>query len=302
MTSVAYPYSRAWSANYAHINGGVSSSGGVGHGTNLLSPQFIKITDGVDISLGSGGCFIIGGNTDEIWSFASANFGHSQILIYNTALNTFKGFFDDTNSPLPAGFTVKALFYDYVGTQWWVGLSNGGIYVFHINTSTWEQVNFTSVFPVGTLINNNSITGDTDGNIYIGSTGGLVIYDRSKGSINSESSYYRFTVSDGLPSSNVKAVCIDGQKKRLILATDNGIAFRYNLCKSCVADPISSVKAGNWADPSIWSNNTVPNANSTVIIKHPIVVNINATCKLLYLYASGTVDILSGYILNILNQ
>ncbi|MCW3092506.1 MAG: peptidase thermolysin [Ferruginibacter sp.] len=298
-------YKRVWAATFADLTAGISRAGAVVRGLSspVVAPNYFKkIVTGVDP--GNGFCQTIGGNATEVWVFATSNFGHSQILRYRTADSAFIGYADETNSTLPAGFTAKAIFYDTVGKQWWVGMSSGGIYVYK---NGWTQVNFPAIFPTGTIINNNAITGDAKGNIYIGTTNGYVFY----GTVNANAVlkpdsvglYKRYTTADGLPSDNVKAICVDTRASRVLLATDNGIVFKYNLCPSCInTGPIYSGIPGPWNSPGVWSSGEVPGSNSNVVVKHAVMVTQDATCNSLQVINPGSVTVAPGVKLSIQGQ
>ena len=295
-------FKRVWAATFADLTAGISRPGAIVRG--LATPvtaahYFEKIVTGVDQN--NGFCQTIGGNASEVWAFATSNFGHTQIVRYHTADTSFIGFADETNSALPAGFTAKAIYYDKKGDQWWLGMSSGGVYIYK---NGWTQVNFPSIFPPGTIINNNAITGDTSGNIYIGTTNGYVFYGTTNSKVvlktDSLGLYTRYTTAEGLPSNNVKAVCVDNRAGRILLATDNGIVFKYILCPSCInTGPIFSTIPGPWNSPAIWSNNDVPGINTNVVIKHAITVTQDANCNSLKVISPGSITVLPGALLNI---
>ena len=289
----AYPWNRIWSANMAHITAGVSTTGAVGRGTNFASPQFIKITNGVETTNGLGSCQVIGGSTTEVWVFASANFGHSEILRYNINTNALIDSFDNINTGgiLPAGFIVKAICYDPSFNYWWVGMSNGDIYVYNGNASVWSQA--PQIFPAGTIINTNAIVKDKKTEkIYIGSTNGYLVY--SPGIPEFPFFYKRVTTADGLPSNNIKGIAIDTIGNRVLLATDNGIAFRYLL-----NDIVYTVHAGNWNDPTVWSNNKIPDQDTKLVVRHALTVNVDAVCKAISVPVGLTITINSGVKINV---
>jgi len=61
-----------------------------------------------------------------------------------------------------------------------------------------------------------------------------------------------------------------------------------------------SIKAGNWNDPTTWSTNQVPTAISAVIVRHNVVVNVDATCKSLKAESPGQVQLAAGKTLTVL--
>ncbi|MCW3092229.1 MAG: hypothetical protein JWP81_3298 [Ferruginibacter sp.] len=52
--------------------------------------------------------------------------------------------------------------------------------------------------------------------------------------------------------------------------------------ENTVTSIITNVKAGLWSDISVWSNNAVPQLSDKVLLNYDITIDINASCKLLY--------------------
>lgn len=209
-----------WSAHLANVTGGVSTTGAIGRGIYITSP-FVKITQGVDISNGLGSCQSIGGNSNEVWAFASVNFGHSQILRYNYSNSSFIGYFDDTNTPLPAGFTVRSIYFDSKNRVW-IGMLNGGVYVY--DNGLWQQLSVPTILTSTTNVNFNAITGDSHGYLYIGTSSGLVVYNG--GDYNQANTFALYTTINGLPSDNIQGIAVDNMNNtayNILLATANGI-------------------------------------------------------------------------------
>ena len=46
---------------------------------------------------------------------------------------------------------------------------------------------------------------------------------------------------------------------------------------------ITNIKTGNWSDPTTWSGSFVPGINDSVVLSHNIIVDVNTTCRALYL-------------------
>lgn len=304
--SSTQPYKRIWAACFADLTAGISRPGQVVRGLeNPVSPNYFKkITTGVYQA--NGFCQTIGGNKDEVWVFASSNSAANtnQILRYKTSDTSFIGFVDNSNSTLPAGFTAKAIYFDEVGKKWWVGMLSGGVYIYDTVTHGWTQLNFPTIFPPGTIVNNNAITGDTRGNIYIGTSNGYVYFGSPDAALvlnpTDSTQYKRYTTSDGLPSNNVKAITYDYRSSRLLMATDNGIMFKYILCPGCInSGPVYTSIPGNWSNPSIWSSGAVPGLNTNVIVRHAVTVTENANCNTLTVESPGTVTVNPGVQLNI---
>ena len=214
---------RVWSANMAQITAGVSASGGIGLGVNAVSPNFAKITQGIEVAGGTGGTQTIGATNTEIWAFATNNFGSNQLLTYDAANGAFLAAYDHTNTVvtgLTSNFTAKSIYGDNAGRTW-IGLLSGGLLV--KQNVVWTNVNMPERFPLGVIINNNAICGDRLGNVYIGTTNGLIIY--RGGVLTDTASYLRLTTADGLPSNNITDICVDKTTGNIVVTTDNGIAF-----------------------------------------------------------------------------
>jgi Zn-dependent metalloprotease len=306
-------FKRVWIATYADITGGTSRSGSAARG--LKSPvtiptnYFRKMLPGIGTYYGF--CQTIAGNDSEVWVYCDQNRfdtakGHwvSQIIRYRTTDTAYLGMYDSSNTLLPRTFQAKAMYYDSVYKKWWLGMFTGGIYTYTPATSTWNQINFTTIFPAGTIVNNNAITGDTRGNIYIGTSKGYVYFGSPNSSVVlnplDSAQYKRYTMADGLPSNNVKGIAIDYRANRILMATDSGIVFKYLLCKDCVnTGPAYSVLPGNWVNPGIWAGGKVPGVNSNVIVKHPIVITSDANCNSLKLEGTGKITVNAGIKLNI---
>ncbi|MES2774159.1 MAG: hypothetical protein V4722_08240 [Bacteroidota bacterium] len=212
---------RIWGAHLGDVTGGVTKSGGVGLGLNSSSPFFSR-RPGTDSTNMLGTVQCIGGNETEVWAFANANYSKNQILRYNAISGSFIGVYDDAgNIPqLFPGFFVRSILFDTDGRQW-LGLSSGGLVV--KNGSQWATVNMPSIFPVGTIVNNNSIFEDSRGKIYVGTSNGLAIY--SGGNIENTSSWKLMTTLDSLPHNNVFDICENTKTGDIIVATTGGIAF-----------------------------------------------------------------------------
>jgi hypothetical protein len=112
--------------------------------------------------------------------------------------------------------------------------------------------------------------------------------------------YKRYTRADGLPSDTVRAVTIDYRAGRILLATDNGIAFKYTLCRECInTGPVYSIMPGNWSNPGIWASGEVPGLNANVVVKHAVVVTQDANCNSLKVQGLGNVTVNTGVKLNV---
>lgn len=214
---------RVWTANMAHITAGVSTTGAIGLGLNESSPFFNKITNGVDISLQNGSIQCIGGNSLEVWAFASVNYGKSQILRYSSASGSFLGAYDYTNTSvagMTSNFSARAIHFDMNGNRW-IGLFSGGILV--KEGDNWLNVNMPEILPTATSISTNGISSGKLGKVFFATSQGLVIY--YGGDKLDPTSYKRITMVNGLPSNNVLDVVERASDGLLIVTTDSGIAF-----------------------------------------------------------------------------
>lgn len=182
----------------------------------------------------------------EVWvGGASYNalpvFQGTRISRFNLS-GAFLGTIDETNSPLPLGASGArpiAIHFDRRGSAW-VGFNlSKGIAVKN-DLLGWQYVGLPSVLPAGTNINQHAIASNAKGEVFIGTTAGLLKY--TGGPYTGSSSYVLYTAGlNKLPSNNITGVTID--KSGVIwIATDAGIAslvdanfIAYNL-KQPVAD------------------------------------------------------------------
>jgi len=214
---------RLWTAHMAHITGGVSTTGAVGLGLNAANPFFNKITNGIDISLQNGSIPCIGGNSDEIWAYASVNFGKSQILRYSAVNGTLLGAYDYENTTvtgMTSNFIARAIHFDATGSRW-IGLISGGLLV--KENDNWININMPEILPAATAVSTNGISSGKFGKVFIATSQGLLIYNGGDKSI--PASYTKVTTAEGLPSNNVLDAVERASDGLLIVTTDSGIAF-----------------------------------------------------------------------------
>lgn len=219
---------RVWAVQGTYFTSGSPSAGGISIGLNSTPDYFQKRRRGLQVfPYGNGlpNCDAVGGDKKEIWVAVRQNFGKSQIVRYNPSPllseGSYIGFYDNTNSTLPAGFKVNAIFFDKDGRRW-LGLQNGGMLV--QQNDKWVVVNMSNIFPPGTVVNNNAITQDELGQVYIGTTSGLVVFDGG-GNVNDSTFYQRLTTADDLPSDNITGLAYDKQNGRIIFCSDAGVTF-----------------------------------------------------------------------------
>ncbi|MEO6452642.1 MAG: T9SS type A sorting domain-containing protein [Ginsengibacter sp.] len=145
---------------------------------------------------------------------------------------TYLGQFDETNSPLPLGSNGNArpiaIYFDNDGNGW-VGFNFAKGFAVKTDTG-WDYVGLPTLLPAGTNVNPNAIAGNKKGEVFIGTTAGLLKY-RGVGSYTSDTSYILYTTDDGLPTNNITGVTVD--KGGVVwMATSSGI------CKMFTADLI----------------------------------------------------------------
>ena len=271
--------------------------GGIGLGLSAATPNFLSITPGLDGSVINSGTYTVGGNNEQIFVFAPANFGKSQIVVYNASSGSLITSFDNSNTGgvLTTNFFARAIYADFNKNKW-VGMDVGGIALANSNNQ-WQSINYPNIFPTDSSVNNNAIAGDRNGNVFIGTTAGLVMYNGT--GINSANAFRLFTMADGLPSNNVTALVVDSILRKIVIATDNGITYwdkdcLMNSCEPKVPAIASTTKNGNWSDPTVWNNGVVPDCNTIVVVYHTLVIDPNeAVCHSLFPVKGSNTTILN---------
>ncbi|WP_162793734.1 Ig-like domain-containing protein [Runella rosea] len=236
-TSSTQTTHRIWSAHSGQT-GTTEAAGAIGLGVFSAAPAFNIITGGIDQTLPNIGVQSIGGDDTEVWAFAPNNFGNNEILVYDAKTTAYKKKYGIVNigHSFPANFLVKSIHFDVFAKKnllidrRWLGVSNGGLLIFQKNTNQTEglwyyfnQETFPTKFPSGAIINNNSITSDDSGYVYMGTNQGLVVF--TGGEIADSSNYQRFTMAHGLPSNNILDIVSSPYYNRMVIATDQGIVF-----------------------------------------------------------------------------
>lgn len=178
---------------------------------------------------------------DEIWVSVdrSCEKGVCQppyVARYNTTLGviTFEGivnlpglnFNNTSGSP-----RVRAIYCDHNGYVWLgIGSAQQGIYLISPSScgsgSLFTADDPSLPYPAGASVNNNAITEDIDGNIWIGTTAGLIKIAR--GIIQNASNWTIYTTAQGLPSNNIRGISFDANNT-IWCTTDAGI-FRGLPC------------------------------------------------------------------------
>jgi Zn-dependent metalloprotease len=214
----------------------------------------------VDFNTTLRGAQTVGGNNQEVWVYSDANYEVSllswgfganyykgslrQIMRYNAANGDSLGVYDSTNTPvLEAPFVAKAIYFDKNGNKW-LGMLNslspfkkavvvrdaaGGWHSSEaIVTPTGTAATSPDIYPLHTTVNNNAIAGDKDGNVYIGTNNGLVVFTpvtNAAGELDNYANYKRYTTEDGLPSNVIRGIAVDELRRGIWLATDNGVTL-----------------------------------------------------------------------------
>ncbi len=295
---------KVWMASLAYITSGNSTSGMLGQGLYNTAKFFHNVSGGLNIASNTAGVLTVGGNANEIWTFAQANNGINQLLSYNASTNNFITYYDHNTDPiLPSGFVARSIYGD-AKNRTWFPLANNGLIVLDENQH-FHYINFANAFPPGTLASFNAICGNKYGDVYIGTNNGIVFFERGDGlidKIDNPKNYRLFTKANGLPSNQVNALAYDTSRFKLLVATDSGVLFYEPLClhpycKQYVAssDPASeSLGDGNWSNPANWSNNKIPDSLTVVNMKHNIIVDVNSRCKTLTILPTGSVTVKTG--------
>ncbi len=240
---------KVWSAHSYHdltvIGGNPSylvNPGGMGFKTPAMS-VFDTIPAGLDPypaytrntpitqSAGTRVCPSVAVDTvhNEVWlGGASYNalpvFQGSRISRFNLS-GAFLGTIDETNSPLPLGSNGNArtiaIHFDRRGSAW-IGFNLGRGLAVKNDLLGWTYIGLPSLVPAGTNINQHAIASNAKGEVFIGTTAGLLKY--IGGPYSSPNSYVLYTAAlNRLPSNNVTGVTID-RSGVIWVATDAGIA------------------------------------------------------------------------------
>jgi Zn-dependent metalloprotease len=218
----------------------------------------------VDFKTNLKGSQTVGGNSQEVWVYSDINYESSipawgygsnyyngspqQIKRYNAATGDSLGVYDSTNTAvLGKAFTAKAIYFDKNGNRW-LGMLNSlspfqKAVVIKDAAGAWHSSEaivtpavapnappapLPDIYPAHTTVNNNAITGDKDGNVYIGTNNGLVVFTpltNAAAELDNYANYKRYTTEDGLPSNIIRGIAVDEKRKGVWLATDNGVTL-----------------------------------------------------------------------------
>lgn len=216
----------------------------------------------VDAKTSEKGWQTIAGNAEEVWAYSTQNNEKSlsswytppiyydgspcQIMRFNAKTGDSIGVYNSKTNPdiFNPFFTAKAMYFDVNGNKWIGQVAYGLIMLdkagkWHTSASIVSPAaqypsapagTFPDIIPSNnTIVNNNAITGDDDGNVYIGTNDGLIVYsggvDAGNNPLEQYSSYKRYTIADGLPSNNIRGIAVDNVRHGVWLATDKGIVL-----------------------------------------------------------------------------
>ena len=296
---------RIWIATGTYINNaGNSANGKPGLGLNTASPNFSPINAGMDLSSATAGVTAIGGNHKYVWVYAPVNFGKNQLICYDAGNGAVIQAYDNSNEPLiPANLNVRAIYTDSWGRTWF-GLNTNALLIID-QKKNWHYVSFPAIFPPGSVINQNAITGVESGNVYIGTSAGLVFFDHGESNeipvLENPYHYKLYGKANGLPSANVTGFAFDEKRYKVWVATDQGICMWDPLCLTrCSAGAYfaesyaRSNGSGNWSDTATWSSGKIPDSNTVVVVEHMITVDIDAVCKAMTVVEGGSTRVNPG--------
>lgn len=243
---------RPWVVQGTYITSFNTRRGGVSVGLNRYTPYFTNLPEGFSqLSSATPICESIGGNSQEVWVGTRQNGSGSKIMRYKPS-----GIFIDSlnfrnDSMLTNGFTAQAIFFDRFGNRW-VGLKDGGLLVKMPDSSKFDKMNDPILFPAGTQVNFNAMAEDEYGNVYIGTTNGLLEYQSQDYNSTSHplrfSSYKRYSTDDGLPSNNITGIAYDQKNGRVLITSAGGVTFmnkREPFIKGVVFDVFCNLENSN---------------------------------------------------------
>ncbi|MBL0355846.1 MAG: hypothetical protein IPP72_02700 [Chitinophagaceae bacterium] len=237
---------RVWAAQGTYITSFNTRRGGLSIGLNPNPTYFTRYDSGYAAAPNATPISeAVGGNSQEVWIAARQNNGGSQILRFKPS-GIYIGTHGTADTSLfLAGFSAQAIHFDVLGNRW-IGLKAGGLI---IKTGTsWLKMDAPSFFPPGTQVNYNAITSDKYGNVYIGTSNGLLQYQsrdyNSSSSPDYTPSYNYYTTNQGLPSNNITGVAFDDKNGRLLITSDAGVTFmdiREPFIKGVVFDAFCNI-------------------------------------------------------------
>jgi pimeloyl-ACP methyl ester carboxylesterase len=146
------------------------------------------------------------------------------IMRYNRNTGDYIGKYDQNNTPIPFGLSntsaaPQAMFTDIKGRVW---VAIGGGRLAMKDTSGWRYLGVPAVLPAGKIVQPRAISGDKRGRIYIGTDGGLLVYNSNDSIPYADSLFRLYTTADSLPSNYIRGTHVD-KNGTVWLATGNGV-------------------------------------------------------------------------------
>jgi pimeloyl-ACP methyl ester carboxylesterase len=146
------------------------------------------------------------------------------ILRYDLAGN-YLGKWDQANTPIPFGTTNTstgpwAIHKDSKNRVWINLLGNLGTAVYENGAWTYIGIPPNSV-PTTSVFQAHAIASSKGGQVYFGTNNGLLVY-KGRGSYTSDTSYYVYNTTDGLPGNFIRGISVD-KAGTIWLATGTGV-------------------------------------------------------------------------------
>lgn len=222
---------QVWAAQGTFISSFNTQRGGLNFGLRPEPPLFIRNIQGLplfnsNLSANTPIVESVGGNDKEVWAGSRLNQGRSALIRYKLNGDSIKVYDHNNTSVLPLGFFPNAIHVDAAGNSW-IGLREGGLRM-HSAQGDWFTMNDPSLFPSGTQINHNAITSDNTGNVYIGTSRGLLIFwspDFFGSTFTNPGDYTLLTTQQGLVHDNVRGMAFDPKNGQLLIATAGGVSL-----------------------------------------------------------------------------
>ena len=130
--------------------------------------------------------------------------------------------------------------------------------------------------------------------MYIGTDSGLIVY--KGGPVLNDGSYKRYTKIHGLPDNNVRGICVDTLRKKILIATANGIVFWNPPCTATATNPMPYVTAsnGDLINAATWCGGVVPPPGSNIILRHLLTNNTTINLQSIRLEFPGYFTVAAG--------
>jgi pimeloyl-ACP methyl ester carboxylesterase len=246
---------RLWATMGTYITSSNTAAGGIIRRQDSSTGNVQRVWEGLQVlpntntaSAGTPSCYGIASDGTEIWVGAEQNYqaasgSSTQILKYDAYSGKHLGGYDQngefdnerlvynnqqkvyinnsTQGIFSPGFRTTAMHVDKE-KRWWIGLRFGGLVV--KMGSQWLKIDTTALIPAGAMINFNAIASDKRGNVYIGTSNGLLVFQYG-GDPGLVDDYKRYTTTDGLPSNNITGIALDTAREQMVLTSDAGVTF-----------------------------------------------------------------------------